>query len=345
MRGAAHPSAGVSFDDLYRVHAAPVARWLRRLAVPEHEIEDLRQEVFLVAFRRQGDFRGESAVATWLWGITFNVARSRRRQAARRISLETRATAETDGPAHDTLEMLCRAEDRAMVRNAVETLNSRDRELIRLCVLEERSGAEVAQLMGATRNTVQVGVHRARARLTRLLESASEGRGRAKSVLLALLAASMVVGTTWAAQYLLQRLSASTSTAPAPARGAVPEASAEPVREFGVSGPRLELLGTEPAALGPAPSRPKPETRPRPAQQVQALADTPPRVRDPLAVLEQVLEARRDGDFVVMRAILLEHRAELEHGGFAKEASELAAVATLGLREASSAGLPESADQ
>src|ERR1035438_5380565 len=56
---------------------------LRTLADPE-EAADALQDAMISAFRRAGDFRGESAVTTWLHRIVVNASLDRlRRRAAR----------------------------------------------------------------------------------------------------------------------------------------------------------------------------------------------------------------------------------------------------------------------
>jgi len=65
---------------LYRAHAAEVERWVARLAGPTVDAEDVVQEVFLVVHRRLPEFRGESAITTWLYAITVRVVVDRRRK-------------------------------------------------------------------------------------------------------------------------------------------------------------------------------------------------------------------------------------------------------------------------
>ncbi len=54
---------------------------MRRLGVPESDVADAVQDVFLVVHRRLGEFEGQSKVSTWLYGICYRVARDRRRLA------------------------------------------------------------------------------------------------------------------------------------------------------------------------------------------------------------------------------------------------------------------------
>ncbi len=66
------------FDHLYENYEPMVERWVRRLAGPSADVEDLVHDVFVVALRRRGEFRGEAKVSTWLFRITELVVRKRR---------------------------------------------------------------------------------------------------------------------------------------------------------------------------------------------------------------------------------------------------------------------------
>src|ERR1700683_4330114 len=77
-----------AFGELFRRHRDRLwAVALRTLGDPE-EAADALQDGMLSAFRRAGDFRGESAVTTWLHRIVVNACLDRmRRRAARPATL------------------------------------------------------------------------------------------------------------------------------------------------------------------------------------------------------------------------------------------------------------------
>lgn len=65
-------------------HGAEVKRYLTWLRIPQFAVDELAQEVLLVALTRRGEFRGESSFRTWLWGIAFHLVLNwRRRQRTR----------------------------------------------------------------------------------------------------------------------------------------------------------------------------------------------------------------------------------------------------------------------
>lgn len=72
------------FSRLFRQHAPFVWRVLRRFGVPERDLEDACQEVFMVVLRRESEFEQRASERTWLYGIARRVASTRRRTAKSR---------------------------------------------------------------------------------------------------------------------------------------------------------------------------------------------------------------------------------------------------------------------
>ena len=151
-----------SFDDLVRLHQPAVARLAHRLLGwrDRDAVEDIVQEVFLVALRRLEGFRGNSSLGTWLMGITLNQCRAHRRRSMLRMRwlrrLRDAGGKASPEPGDDTTEA---------VRWAVADLPPRDREVIVLFYLEQMPVAEIGRLLGARNNAIEVRLHRARQRL------------------------------------------------------------------------------------------------------------------------------------------------------------------------------------
>ena len=109
---------------LYRSHAAEVSRWVRSLAGPEVDIEDLVQEVFVIAHR--SDFRGDSTASTWLFGIAANlVKRHRRVQRLRQWLAGSAADVAGTRASSDTLapELLARRQAQKRVHRVLKNLH------------------------------------------------------------------------------------------------------------------------------------------------------------------------------------------------------------------------------
>ena len=159
---------GPDVASLYRAHAAKVGRWAARLGGPSIEVEDIVQEVFLVAKRRLVSFRpdGGGSVTTWLFRTTERIVKAtRRKQRLRRLfgvaPADDGAGADIAGSIpSDELE---RRQEIALVYRVLDRLPERQRRVLILFELEGLSTDDIAALVGARVGTVRVWLYRARA--------------------------------------------------------------------------------------------------------------------------------------------------------------------------------------
>src|SRR4051812_36316801 len=63
-----------AFESLMRTHNSRLFRVARAIVKDDAAAEDALQEAYLQAYRKIGDFRGESNLATWLTRIVVNQA-------------------------------------------------------------------------------------------------------------------------------------------------------------------------------------------------------------------------------------------------------------------------------
>jgi RNA polymerase sigma-70 factor (ECF subfamily) len=155
---------------LYTEHVHQVARWAERLAGPDLDLDDIVHEVFSIVHRQRARFRHDSSVVTWLFGITDNVVRHRRRKERWRRWL-TGSAEDTAGhlisPAPDPLRHAERDEAKRTVYRLLDTLPERDRQVLILFELEELAADEVAVLLKIKPANARLRLHRARARFLR----------------------------------------------------------------------------------------------------------------------------------------------------------------------------------
>jgi RNA polymerase sigma-70 factor, ECF subfamily len=150
---------------LYRRHFQDVCRWVSYLMGPGPEVEDLVQEVFVIACRRLDSFRGEAKPSTWLYGIARNVVRNhRRRMKIRKFFLAgdtediERAAAREPTP----LEEVERREREELVYRVLDGMKEKYRVVLIMFELEELDGKEIAERLQIKEATVWVQLHRAR---------------------------------------------------------------------------------------------------------------------------------------------------------------------------------------
>ena len=161
-------------DELYARYAADIKRWVRRLAGPNADLEDLLHDVFVIALRRRFTFRGDASIKTWLFRITHHVVRGRRRRSfVRRLLFGQRqdeivATAPAVSTPHDEIE---RRERHVRLYRALDQLPDAYRTALILYEIDGLSGDEVAKLVGISLSTLWVRLHRGRAKLLACLSA------------------------------------------------------------------------------------------------------------------------------------------------------------------------------
>ncbi|MCA9705818.1 MAG: hypothetical protein KDK70_08225, partial [Myxococcales bacterium] len=96
------------FERIYREHAPFVWAAARQCGAPAAVVDDVVQDVFVTAYRRLDDLRGEVSPRGWLYGVTRRVAFRYRRTAARtarrRSVLATTGRARTRHEPHAALD-------------------------------------------------------------------------------------------------------------------------------------------------------------------------------------------------------------------------------------------------
>lgn len=141
-----------SFEDIYRQHYAGVWRSARRLGVGEAELDDLVQEVFVVAHRKLPQFEGRSTIGTWLFGITYRVVRDLRRSAAARARREALATG--GRPPTEPDRKLSRVQAATVLDDLLATLDDEQREVLVMAEIMHMTAPQIAELTEAKLNTV-----------------------------------------------------------------------------------------------------------------------------------------------------------------------------------------------
>lgn len=148
-----------------------VWRSLRYLGVPEPQLEDLCQEVFIVIMRRLASFEGRSMLRTWVYGICCNVARSAARKRAR--ARERPGAEEHETPvAEQQTQILAAREVYAVLQETLLALPEETRMVFVLFELENLPMEEVARSVGCKSSTAYSRLYAARTRVYGALQHA-----------------------------------------------------------------------------------------------------------------------------------------------------------------------------
>jgi RNA polymerase sigma-70 factor (ECF subfamily) len=168
----ATPATVPSFDELYAQHFAFVWRNLRRLGVPQVQVEDAAQDTFVVVHRKLGDLRPEASAKGWLFAIAAHVARDYRRKQRRKPTMSLDADIVTSAE-RSPFENVAAAQASDALERFLGTLDDDRRAVFVLAELEEMSAPEMSEALGVGVNTLYSRLRNARQRFVAFL--ADEG--------------------------------------------------------------------------------------------------------------------------------------------------------------------------
>ena len=153
------------FEQVFATHRDAVLGYLRRRTDSGHDAADLLADTFLVAWRRLDDVPLAPQTRPWLYGVARRLLANHRRGEGRRHALATKLRNELSEtpPDHQPLQ------DDAPAARAFRALPEQDRELLSLVAWEELDTAQLATVLGISRNAVRIRLHRARKRFAKLL--------------------------------------------------------------------------------------------------------------------------------------------------------------------------------
>jgi RNA polymerase sigma-70 factor, ECF subfamily len=134
-------------------HAPGLARFVAGEGERDN-VDEVVQDTFVRAFGAIDSFRGESAFRTWLFTIARRLILDRRRSERRSRMV---ATVE-EGDAVTTFDAL---DTMVRVRQAVEALSQKQREVFTLRLEQGLSYKEIAELVGSTEGAARVHYHNA----------------------------------------------------------------------------------------------------------------------------------------------------------------------------------------
>lgn len=160
--------AAAQVEDIFRAHADFVWRALRRQGVAEADVEDAVQEVFLVVYRKVGEYVEQGSIRAWLFTISRQVANHYKRSFARRERKQQALMEEPVGQ-RDALDAPEVAEAVAVVNAFLAGLGEDQAMVFHLVEVEGLTAPEVAASLGVNLNTVYGRLRLARQRFEQML--------------------------------------------------------------------------------------------------------------------------------------------------------------------------------
>jgi RNA polymerase sigma-70 factor (ECF subfamily) len=153
------------FSSLYAENSRAIYYLALRYLSDPQKAEDATHDVFLKAFRKLDQFRGEASLRTWLYRIAINHCQNLRQAWHDRHVFSNaddavwdNAVAKTDSP----LRILETKELGERIQKALDGLSDEYRLLLLLVADEELSYEQVGVLVGQSPDAVRGKLHRAR---------------------------------------------------------------------------------------------------------------------------------------------------------------------------------------
>ena len=151
-----------AWEPLVLVHQESVFRYAYLLLGDPDDAEDIAQETFMRAWRYLARFDPARPLRPWLLSITSNLASNRRRSTGRYLTALMRAFRDEPPPATPEEKSTQRMQA-GHLREAVQTLNTADQQVVYLRYFLDLSVAETAEALNIAQGTVK-------SRLSRALE-------------------------------------------------------------------------------------------------------------------------------------------------------------------------------
>ena len=167
-----------AFRLLYNRWAEKLMAYFYRRTLDAEVSADLVAETIATAYLRRNHYRKRNVpVTAWLYGIAAReLGRFRRRRGAEGRALRKLGVArpEMDAESLARIDELIDLEAyRAELESALARLSNKEREAVRLRVVEEHPYRDVASTLGCSEGAARVRVHRALSRLADWMEAPS----------------------------------------------------------------------------------------------------------------------------------------------------------------------------
>jgi RNA polymerase sigma-70 factor, ECF subfamily len=160
-----------AFDVIVERHRRAVYQVCYRFVNNHEDASDLAQDAFVRAWRGLRNFKGQSALSTWLYRIAVNVCLNR--VAAKTPAIEPIESAErvADLRSEGAAQAMIRGERADAVRRAIAKLPAKQRAALVLRTYHDMPHQQIADLLGSSVGAVKANFFHALANLKKMLGS------------------------------------------------------------------------------------------------------------------------------------------------------------------------------
>ena len=177
--GRLDPASVAGFTELVREHQAGLRAYIRALGVETDWVDDLAQEVFVLAFQKRERFENDKDFGKWLRGIARNLVANERRKTARRARIlngpltdfliESQPAVETSGESN--MQQLVQA-----MNDCIAQLPERSRVLLQKRYEANENASTLSRLFNMSPEAIRQGLMRIRLWVKQCVESKAVGQ-------------------------------------------------------------------------------------------------------------------------------------------------------------------------
>jgi RNA polymerase sigma-70 factor, ECF subfamily len=158
----------VAFGQLLERHYDMILRLGYRMLGSQSLAEELAQDVCCALPKKLGSFRGDAKFTTWLYRVTINAAKDILRKQKSRETAQQGWGDMFEMQQHDASE---KAQDRAWLAQAMNSLPTDLHETLILTLTEDMSHAQAADVLGVPTGTISWRVSEAKKHLRALAQA------------------------------------------------------------------------------------------------------------------------------------------------------------------------------
>lgn len=148
-----------AFDQIVKRHQRSIYYLSLRMVKNPELADDVTQKTFLKAYRALAGFQFKSSLKTWLSAIALNLCRTELMRPQREtVELQENVAIGDPGEDREAEEL---AHRRHLLREALEGLPPRQKEVVMLRIYQELPFKEIAEALGSTESAVKVNFHHA----------------------------------------------------------------------------------------------------------------------------------------------------------------------------------------
>ncbi len=165
-----------AFVQLYERFFSTVYAWVR-FKVPEADIEDVTQEIFIAVLKSLDNFRNQSKISTWIWTITNRKIADyyRARKLKQPVELDSYDELDVHNLSNHTDSFEGEQDNFTIVRQALCSLPSTYQDIILLRFIYEMPFSEIATQNGQSLEATKSLFRRAMAALSTKMENNNDG--------------------------------------------------------------------------------------------------------------------------------------------------------------------------